>query len=124
MGPLELEIKRLTKLIEEYNARVTQAQVTWLRLQQEMVKATQECEEQLGSLAMFKKELHILEQKKLRIESKSCPALGVRGDSAAGRGPTSQGGVPTVEPTALRSQSFTADHNGAHIPLRKDEPVP
>lgn len=70
MGPLELEIKRLTKLIEEYNAHVTQAQVTWLRLQQEMVKATQECEEQVGSLAMFKKELHILEQKKLRIENK------------------------------------------------------
>lgn len=69
MGPLELEIKRLTKLIEEHNAGVTQAQVTWLRLQQEMVVATQGREKHLASLDMSKKEIHILEQKKLRIES-------------------------------------------------------
>ncbi|XP_030876404.1 coiled-coil domain-containing protein 40-like [Leptonychotes weddellii] len=73
VGPLELEIKRLTKLIEEHNTNVTQAQVTWLRLQQEMVKVTQEQEEQLVSLDMFKKEMHILEQKKLRIESIQVP---------------------------------------------------
>ncbi|XP_067570831.1 coiled-coil domain-containing protein 40 isoform X1 [Pseudorca crassidens] len=70
VGPLELEIKRLTKLIEEHNAGVTQAQVTWLRLQQEMVAATQGREEHLASLDMSKKEIHILEQKKLRIENK------------------------------------------------------
>ncbi|XP_060027838.1 coiled-coil domain-containing protein 40 isoform X2 [Erinaceus europaeus] len=70
LGPLELEIKRLSKLIEEHNARLTQAQVTWLRLQQEMVAATQAREEQLAALDMFQKELHILEQKKLRIENK------------------------------------------------------
>ena len=57
MGPLELEIKRLTKLIEEHNAGVTQAQVTWLRLQQEMVTVTQEHEEHLASLDMSKKEI-------------------------------------------------------------------
>lgn len=75
MGPLELEIKRLTKLIEENNTNVTQAQVTWLRLQQEMVKVTQEREEHLVSLDMSKKEIHILEQKKIRIESElPCPA--------------------------------------------------
>lgn len=71
MGPLELEIKRLSKLIEEHNATTVQAQVTWLRLQQEMVKVTQEQEAQLASLDASKKELHIMEQKKLRIESKS-----------------------------------------------------
>lgn len=71
MGPLELEIKRLNKLIEEHNATTVQAQVTWLRLQQEMVKVTQEQEAQLASLGASKKELHIMEQKKLRIESKS-----------------------------------------------------
>ncbi|XP_047687577.1 coiled-coil domain-containing protein 40 isoform X2 [Prionailurus viverrinus] len=70
VGPLELEIKRLTKLIEENNSSVTQAQVTWLRLQQEMVKVTQEQEEQLASLDTLTKEVHILEQKKLRIENK------------------------------------------------------
>lgn len=70
MGPLDLEIKRLTKLMEEHNSNVTQAQVTWLRLQQEMVKATQEREAQLVALDTFRKEVHILEQKKLRVESK------------------------------------------------------
>lgn len=71
MGPLELEIKRLSKLIDEHNGKAVQAQVTWLRLQQEMVKVTQEQEEQLASLDASKKELHIMEQKKLRVESKS-----------------------------------------------------
>nr|XP_031541766.1 coiled-coil domain-containing protein 40 [Vicugna pacos] len=70
VGPLELEIQRLTRLLEEHDASMTQAQVAWLRLQQEMVKATQEREEQLVSLDVAKKELHILEQKKLRIENK------------------------------------------------------
>ncbi|XP_007958017.1 coiled-coil domain-containing protein 40 [Orycteropus afer afer] len=70
VGPLELEIKRLTRLIEEHNTSVIQAQVSWLRLQQEMVKVTQEREEQLASLDMFKKEIRIMEQKKLRIENK------------------------------------------------------
>ncbi|XP_017734809.1 PREDICTED: coiled-coil domain-containing protein 40 [Rhinopithecus bieti] len=70
VGPLELEIKRLSKLIEEHNTKAVQAQVTWLRLQQEMVKVTQEQEAQLASLDASKKELHIMEQKKLRVESK------------------------------------------------------
>lgn len=70
MGPLELEIKRLSRLLDEHSTAVSQAQVSWLRLQQEMVKATQEREEQLAALHMFKKEVQILEQKKLRIESK------------------------------------------------------
>lgn len=78
MGPLELEIKRLSKLIDEHNTSVTQAQVTWLRLQQEMVKVTQEREKQLASLDMFKKEMRILEQKKLRIESKHWAVQGPR----------------------------------------------
>lgn len=82
MGPLELEIKRLSKLIDENNTSVTQAQVTWLRLQQEMVKVTQEREEQLASLDMFKKEIRILEQKKLRIESKCRAVQGPHGLAA------------------------------------------
>ncbi|XP_006869709.1 PREDICTED: coiled-coil domain-containing protein 40 [Chrysochloris asiatica] len=70
VGPLELEIKRLVKLIEEHNASVAQAQVSWLRLQQDIVKVTQEREAQLANLDLFKKEIHIMEQKKLRIENK------------------------------------------------------
>ncbi|KAM6164702.1 LOW QUALITY PROTEIN: coiled-coil domain-containing protein 40 [Rhynchocyon petersi] len=69
-GPLELEIKRLTKLVEEQSASMVQAQVTWLRLQQELVRVTQEREEQLADVDLFKKEAHVMEQKKLRIENK------------------------------------------------------
>ncbi|KAM5216767.1 coiled-coil domain-containing protein 40 isoform 3-T3 [Hipposideros larvatus] len=70
LGPLELEIKRLSKQIDEHSTSATKAQVSWLRLQQEMVQATRQREEQLASTHMFKKEVHILEQKKLRIEKK------------------------------------------------------
>lgn len=84
VGPLELEIKRLSRLLDEHSTAVSQAQVSWLRLQQEMVKATQEREEQLAALHMFKKEVQILEQKKLRIESK-CPRPGPRAAWAGSR---------------------------------------
>lgn len=84
MGPLELEIKRLSRLLDEHSTAVSQAQVSWLRLQQEMVKATQEREEQLAALHMFKKEVQILEQKKLRIESK-CLRPGPRAARAGSR---------------------------------------
>lgn len=43
--------------------------MTWLRLQQELVQVTHEREEQLVSLDQLKKEMHIMEQKKLRLES-------------------------------------------------------
>nr|XP_034363817.1 coiled-coil domain-containing protein 40 [Arvicanthis niloticus] len=69
-GPLELEIKRLSKLTEELNTGVAEAQMTWLRLQQELVQVTHEREEQLVSVDQLKKEVHIMEQKKLRIENK------------------------------------------------------
>uniref|UniRef100_Q8BI79-2 Isoform 2 of Coiled-coil domain-containing protein 40 n=1 Tax=Mus musculus TaxID=10090 RepID=Q8BI79-2 len=58
------------KLTEEYNTGVAEAQMTWLRLQQELVQVTHEREEQLVSVDQLKKEVHIMEQKKLRIESK------------------------------------------------------
>nr|XP_045015499.1 coiled-coil domain-containing protein 40 [Jaculus jaculus] len=70
VGPLELEIKRLTKLTEQHNSNLAQAQVTWLRLQQDLVQATQQREDHLASLNLLKKEVHIMEQKKLRLESK------------------------------------------------------
>ncbi|XP_026636252.1 coiled-coil domain-containing protein 40 isoform X2 [Microtus ochrogaster] len=69
-GPLELEIKRLSKLTEEHNTGVAEAQMKWLRLQQELVQVTHEREEQMVSLDQLKKEMHIMEQKKLRIENK------------------------------------------------------
>lgn len=106
LGPLELEIKRLSRLLDEHGTAVSQAQVSWLRLQQEMVKATQEREEQLAALNMFKKEVQILEQKKLRIESK-CPRPASRGpraalagshEAVAGAGGRTHGAVRDYEP--------------------------
>lgn len=83
LGPLELEIKGLNKLIDEHSSGATKAQASWLRLQQDVVQATRVREEQLASVQMFKKEVHILEQKQLRMESK-CPGGGSAGRGAAG----------------------------------------
>ncbi|XP_043861151.1 coiled-coil domain-containing protein 40 [Dromiciops gliroides] len=70
LGPVELEIRRLNKLIDEYNATLLQQQMKWLRQQQDLVKLTHEREDQLTSVDMFKKQITIMEQKKLRIEKK------------------------------------------------------
>lgn len=43
--------------------------MNWLRLQQELVQVTHEREEQMVSLDQLKKEMHIMEQKKLRLDS-------------------------------------------------------
>ncbi|XP_021495438.1 coiled-coil domain-containing protein 40 isoform X2 [Meriones unguiculatus] len=70
LGPLELEIKRLSKQTEEINGVLAEAQVNWLRLQQDLVQVTNEREEQMVCLDQLKKDMHIMEQKKLRIENK------------------------------------------------------
>lgn len=98
LGPLELEIKRLSRLLDEHSVAASQAQVSWLRLQQEMVKATQEREEQLAALHMFKKEVQILEQKKLRIESEFPQSPGHGGRSRPGRWPRSRFVTPRRGP--------------------------
>ncbi|XP_043384526.1 coiled-coil domain-containing protein 40 isoform X8 [Chelonia mydas] len=69
LGPLEVEINRLTKQIDEYNSDVMTLQKYWLRLQKELVKLTQEREEQLASLDMLKKQITIMQQKKVRTEN-------------------------------------------------------
>ncbi|KAG6936860.1 coiled-coil domain containing 40, partial [Chelydra serpentina] len=69
LGPLEVEINRLTKQIDEYNSEVMTLQKYWLRLQKELVKLTQEREEQLASLDMLKKQITIMQQKKVRTEN-------------------------------------------------------
>lgn len=102
MGPLELEIKRLSKLLDEVGAKVTQAQVGWLRLQQDMVRAAQEREEQLAALSLFRKEVRILEQKKLRTESECASpaapdrAAGARRASLRSRQPAGTPPQPRV----------------------------
>ncbi|XP_067403312.1 coiled-coil domain-containing protein 40 isoform X2 [Emydura macquarii macquarii] len=69
LGPLEVEINRLTKQIDEYNSEVMTLQKYWLKLQKELVKLTQEREEQLTSLDMLKKQITIMQQKKVRTEN-------------------------------------------------------
>ncbi|KFP09848.1 Coiled-coil domain-containing protein 40, partial [Egretta garzetta] len=68
LGPLEIEINKLTKQIEEYNSEVMALQKYWLNLQKELVKLTHEREEQITSLDMLKKQITIMQQKKVRTE--------------------------------------------------------
>ncbi|NXK24288.1 CCD40 protein, partial [Arenaria interpres] len=69
LGPLEIEINKLTKQIEECNSEVMTLQKYWLNQQKELVKLTQEREEQLASLDMLKKQITIMQQKKVRTEN-------------------------------------------------------
>ncbi|KAJ7315884.1 hypothetical protein JRQ81_002046 [Phrynocephalus forsythii] len=69
LGPLEIEIKRLAKQIDETDLEVVKLQRHWMKHQRELVKLTEEREEQLASLDMLKKEITIKEQKKIRIEN-------------------------------------------------------
>uniref|UniRef100_A0A8C6IQA6 Uncharacterized protein n=2 Tax=Melopsittacus undulatus TaxID=13146 RepID=A0A8C6IQA6_MELUD len=69
LGPLEIEINKLNKEIEECNSEVMALQKNWLNQQKELVKLTHEQEEQIASLDMLKKQLTIMQQKKLRTEN-------------------------------------------------------
>ncbi|KGL94786.1 Coiled-coil domain-containing protein 40, partial [Charadrius vociferus] len=68
LGPLEIEINKLTKQIEEYNSEVMTLQKYWLNQQKELVKLTHEREDQIASLDMLKKQITIMQQKKVRTE--------------------------------------------------------
>uniref|UniRef100_A0A8C8AZ31 Coiled-coil domain containing 40 n=1 Tax=Otus sunia TaxID=257818 RepID=A0A8C8AZ31_9STRI len=70
LGPLEIEINKLTKEIEECNSEVMTLQMYWLNQQKELVKLTHEREEQRASLDMLKKQITVMQQKKLRTENK------------------------------------------------------
>ncbi|XP_014805656.1 PREDICTED: coiled-coil domain-containing protein 40 [Calidris pugnax] len=69
LGPLEIEINKLTKQIEECNSEVMTLQKYWLNQQKELVKLTQEREEQLANLDMLKKQITAMQQKKVRTEN-------------------------------------------------------
>ncbi|NXW38156.1 CCD40 protein, partial [Phaetusa simplex] len=69
LGPLEIEVNKLTKQIEEYNSEVMTLQKYWLNQQKELVKLTHKREEQLASLDMLKKQITIMQQKKVRTEN-------------------------------------------------------
>ncbi|KFP89550.1 Coiled-coil domain-containing protein 40, partial [Apaloderma vittatum] len=67
-GPLEIEINSLTKQIEEYHSELMTLQKYWLNQQKELVKLTHEREEQIASLDMLKKQITIMQQRKVRTE--------------------------------------------------------
>ncbi|XP_067860206.1 coiled-coil domain-containing protein 40 isoform X2 [Heptranchias perlo] len=69
MSPLELEIKTLTKTIEEHNKEITSLQRYWLQQQHELVRLTQEREQQTADVELLKKQVTILQQKKIRTEN-------------------------------------------------------
>ncbi|XP_031454780.1 coiled-coil domain-containing protein 40 [Phasianus colchicus] len=69
LGPLEIEINKLTKEIEECNSEVMMLQKYWLNLQRELLKLTHEQEDQLTSLDTLKKQITIMQQKKVRTEN-------------------------------------------------------
>ncbi|NWU70213.1 CCD40 protein, partial [Pterocles burchelli] len=69
LGPLEIEINRLTKQTEECNSEMMTLQKQWLNLQKELVKLTHSREEQISSLDMLKKQITIMQQKKIRTEN-------------------------------------------------------
>ncbi|XP_066443436.1 coiled-coil domain-containing protein 40 isoform X2 [Eleutherodactylus coqui] len=69
LGPMEILITTLTKEIDECNSEIASVQQYWLRLQTEMVRLTKQREEQAASVELLKKELTILQQRKVRTEN-------------------------------------------------------
>ncbi|XP_053562392.1 coiled-coil domain-containing protein 40 [Bombina bombina] len=69
LGPLEIQITALNKQIDECNSDIVSVQQFWLRLQTDMVMLTRQREEQDATVEMLKKELTIMQQKKIRTEN-------------------------------------------------------
>ncbi|NXD41772.1 CCD40 protein, partial [Copsychus sechellarum] len=69
LGPLEIEINQLNKQIEDCNSEAMMLQKYWLNEQKELIKLTQEQEEQKTSLDTFQKQIIIMQQRKLRVEN-------------------------------------------------------
>ncbi|XP_013409019.1 coiled-coil domain-containing protein 40 isoform X1 [Lingula anatina] len=69
LGPLEIQINSLLKSIDAQQQEIAELQQMWLRQQSELVRLTREREEQSLDVETRKKQLVILTQKKMRIES-------------------------------------------------------
>lgn len=70
MGPLEQKIEGLQKQISDSVDQCSQMQQFWLRQQNELVKKTRFSDDQAQAVNSLKKQLLILEQKKMRTDSK------------------------------------------------------
>ncbi|XP_060700886.1 coiled-coil domain-containing protein 40 [Hemiscyllium ocellatum] len=80
MSPLELKIKTLTKSIEEHNKEISTQQQYWLKQQHELVRLTQEREKQTADVELQKKQVTILQQKKIRTENMIQQGLNAKKD--------------------------------------------
>ncbi|MGH0128960.1 UNVERIFIED_CONTAM: hypothetical protein FKN15_057803, partial [Acipenser sinensis] len=69
LGPVAIQIKNLSKEIEQQSSAISSMQQYWLQQQNELVFFTKEREEQAVSVETLKKHLTILQQKKVRTES-------------------------------------------------------
>lgn len=69
LGPLEIKIKSLQKSIDKENQLIVEQQGTWLREQGELVRLTKEKDSQTTNLNLMRKQLTIMAQRKLRIDS-------------------------------------------------------
>ncbi|XP_042198455.1 coiled-coil domain-containing protein 40 [Callorhinchus milii] len=69
ISPLELEIRTLSKQIDEHNEEIILLQQYWLRQQNELIKLAREREEQTVAVELLKKQSTILQQKKIRTEN-------------------------------------------------------
>ena len=70
LGPLEQKIEEIQKKISDSVDQCSQMQQFWLRQQNELVKKTRSSDEQTQTVNSLKKQLLILEQKKMRTDSK------------------------------------------------------
>ena len=71
LGPLEIKIKSLQKSIDKENQLIIEQQGSWLREQGELVRLTKEKDSQTSNLNLMRKQLTIMSQRKLRIDSES-----------------------------------------------------
>lgn len=69
LGPLEIQINSLTKSIDSMQAELADLQQIWLRDQSQLVRLATEKDCQSSDIEKLKKQLTILSQKKIRIES-------------------------------------------------------
>ena len=69
LGPLEIQINSLQKSIHAELEEIAELQQMWLRDQSELVRLSKEKESQSVDVENLKKQLTILSQKKMHIES-------------------------------------------------------
>ena len=68
LGPYEMKIEGLQKQISDSLEQCSQMQQFWLRQQNELVRKTRSMDDQTSAIDSLKKQLLILNQKKLRAD--------------------------------------------------------